>query len=103
MYVVRENGDGTVTIDRKVYEELYRRACAEKKEYTPLTPDIREIINHTIDQNIIALDACKKMSWVEWLKDENERLRRLVNALPDGYPLPLMKNEGGDADENQKN
>ena len=40
MYVVRENGDGTVTIDRKVYEELHRMACAERTEYVPLTPDI---------------------------------------------------------------
>ena len=41
MYVVRENRDGTVTIDRKVYDEMHRRACAERTDYVPLTPDTR--------------------------------------------------------------
>ena len=32
MYIVKENMDGTVTIDKKVYEELHRKACGNKTE-----------------------------------------------------------------------
>lgn len=38
MYIVKENGDGTVTIDREVYNELHRKAEA-----------YNEIINKTAD------------------------------------------------------
>lgn len=38
MYIVKENGDGTVTIDREVYNELHRKASA-----------YNEIVNKTSD------------------------------------------------------
>lgn len=31
MYTVKENGDGTVTIDREVYNELHRKASEYQK------------------------------------------------------------------------
>lgn len=59
MYVVRENRDGTVTIDRKVYEELHRRACTERTDWVPLTPNMRAAVNNSIDQHIAGLNACE--------------------------------------------
>ena len=91
MYVVRENRDGTVTIDRKVYEELHRRACTERMEYAPLTPDMRAAVNEGIDRNLEALKTCGDTPWVNMGRCANEALRNLINALPDGYPLPVTR------------
>lgn len=91
MYVVRENGDGTVTLDRKVYEELHRRACAERTDWVPLTPDIRATVNELIDQRIAVLNTCESTTWVNFSRCANEALRSLINALPDGYPLPITR------------
>lgn len=91
MYVVRENEDGTVTIDRKVYEELHRRACTERIDWVPLTPDMRAAVNNSIDQNIAGLNACESTPWVNMSRRANEVLRNLINALPDGYPLPVTR------------
>lgn len=95
MYVVIENGDGTVTIDQKVYEELRRRTCVERTEYVPLTPDIRKAVNGTIDQRIAVLDTCESTPWVNLHRCVNESLRNLINALPDGYPMPVTKSYNG--------
>lgn len=91
MYLVRENRDGTVTIDRKVYEELHRRACANRTEYVPLTPDMREAANEAIDRNLEALKTCEDTPWVSVSRVANEMLRNLINALPDGYPMPVTR------------
>lgn len=91
MYVVRENGDGTVTIDRKVYEELHRRACTEKTDYVPLSPNMREAMNNSIDQRIAVLNTCESTPWVNLSRIETEVLRNLINALPDGYPMPIRR------------
>lgn len=91
MYVVRENRDGTVTIDRKVYEELDRRACTERTEYVPLTPDMRAAVNNSIDQHIAGLNACESTPWVNLNRCASEVLKNLINALPDGYPLPITR------------
>ena len=94
MYLVRENRDGTVTIDRKVYEELHRRACTERTDWVPLTPNMRAAVNNSIDQHIAELNACESTPWVNMGRCANEALRNLINALPDGYPLPVTRREG---------
>ena len=91
MYVVRENGDGTVTIDKKIYEELHRRACAERTDWIPLTPDMRTAVNNSIDQNIDGLNACESTPWVNLSRCANEVLRNFINALPDGYLMPVTR------------
>lgn len=50
MYIVKENGDGTVTIDKKIYEELHRKACETENVFVPMTPDVRESINISINE-----------------------------------------------------
>ena len=91
MYVVRENRDGTVTIDRRVYEELHRRACAERTDCVPLTPDMRAAVNEGIDRNLEALKTREETPWVNVSRTVNEMLRNLINALPDGYPMPITR------------
>lgn len=91
MYVVRENGDGTVTIDRKVYEELHRRACTERTDWIPLTPDVRAAVNESIDQRIAVLNTCENTPYTSIIRIANEASRILINALPDGYPMPVTR------------
>ena len=92
MYIVKENMDGTVTIDKKVYEELHRKACGNKTEYVPLTPTMRESINNTIDGRLLELDKCDQTAWVSMARIANEACKNLINALPDGYLLPVTRN-----------
>lgn len=89
MYAVRENGDRTVTIDRKVYDEMHRRACAERTDWVPLTPEMRAAVNDTVDQNIAVLNTCDNTLYTCTIRIANEALRNLINALPDGYPLQI--------------
>lgn len=91
MHIVKENGDGTVTIDRKVYEELHRRACAERTDWIPLTPNIRAAVNEGIGRNLEALKTCSDTPWVNLSRIANESLRCVINGLPDGYPMPITR------------
>lgn len=92
MYIVKENMDGTVTIDKKVYEELRQKACGNRTEYIPLTPAIRESVNNTIDGRLSELDKCDQTPWVSMARIVNVGCKNLINALPDGYLLPVTKN-----------
>ena len=92
MYIVKENVDETVTIDRKVYDELRKKACGNRTEYIPLTPAIRESVNNTIDGRLSELDKCDQTAWVSMARIANEACKNLINALPDGYPLPVTRN-----------
>lgn len=92
MYIVKENMDGTVTIDRRFYDELRQKACEKKTGYIPLTPAIRESVNNTIDGRLSELDKCDQTVWVSMARIANETCKNLINALPDGYLLPVTKN-----------
>ena len=91
MHVVKENGDGTVTIDREVYEDLRRRACANKTEHVPLTPDIRAAVNTSMGDRIAALNKLESTPWVNLMRVACEASRTVINALPDGYPMPVTR------------
>lgn len=92
MYIVKDNGNGTVTIDKKIYDELHKAACKRNTtEFLPLTPKLRESINCTIDSRIGELDKCEQTPWVEINRVANRMVKQLINSLPDGYPLPIEK------------
>lgn len=57
--------------------------------YKPLTPDFRENINNTIDRNIAELNTCKHNAFTNMQIISQEALKKLINALPDGYPIPV--------------
>lgn len=94
MHIVKENGDGTVTIDRKVYDEMHRRACAERTDWVTLTPDMRAAVNDAVDQNIAVLNTCENTLYTCTIRIANEALRNLINALLDGYPLQIKVKYG---------
>ncbi|MBO5069924.1 MAG: hypothetical protein J6C37_06135 [Roseburia sp.] len=59
--------------------------------YKPLTPSMRNNINNAIDRNIAELDTCQENAFVNVQKIGQQVLKNLINALPDGYPLPMKK------------
>lgn len=59
--------------------------------YKPLTPSLRLDINNSIDKNIAELKTCRSNVFVDMQVSSYETLKRLINALPDGYPLPMKK------------
>lgn len=62
--------------------------------YKPLTPDLRSDITAGIHKNITELNACKPNTLVNIQKIGLNQLQKLINALPDGYPIPLERRNG---------
>lgn len=60
--------------------------------YKPLTPSLRADINISIDKNITELKTCKSNAFVNMQIAGYETARRLINGLPDGYPIPIERN-----------
>lgn len=59
--------------------------------YKPLTPEIRNNINRSIDENIYELNTCQQNAFVNAQLIGYEALRNIISALPDGYPLPVKR------------
>ena len=55
----------------------------------PMTPTRRMEIKAAIDNNIAELRTCEPNALVNMQIAAWETHRKLINALPDGYPLPL--------------
>ncbi len=62
--------------------------------YMPLTPELRNSINSSIDNNISELRTCKKNAFVIMQITANSALKNIINALPDGYPIPMERING---------
>ena len=60
--------------------------------YKPLTPSLRADINNSIEKNIKELKTCQKNVFVNMQIASYEQTKRLINGLPDGYPMPMNKN-----------
>jgi hypothetical protein len=61
------------------------------KEYKPLTPKLRLDINIAFNKQIEELKTCEPNAWVK-MQIEGLRLgKRLINGLPDGFPLSFDK------------
>lgn len=59
--------------------------------YRPLTPELRSSINSSIDNDISELRTCRPNAFVSMQIAGSVALKNLINALPDGYPLPMEK------------
>lgn len=57
--------------------------------YRPLTPELRNKINNSIDNNIYELRTCENNVFVNIQITGNAALKNLINNLPDGYPIPM--------------
>lgn len=62
--------------------------------YKPLTQDLRSDITAGINKNMTELNACKPNALVNIQKIGLNQLQKLINALPDGYPIPLERRNG---------
>jgi hypothetical protein len=60
-------------------------------EYKPLTPSFRQDINIAFDEQIADLQTCKPNALVNVQIEALRTYKRLINGLPDGYPIPLAE------------
>lgn len=60
--------------------------------YKPLTPALRCDINRSIDSSISELRTCEPNAFVNAQLIGYKALRNIINAFPDGYPLPFERN-----------
>ena len=58
-------------------------------EYKPLTPSFRQDINIGFDKQIADLQTCELNGLVNTQIEALRMAKRLINGLPDGYPMPL--------------
>ena len=59
--------------------------------YKPLTPSLRKEINVAIENQIRKLETCEKNAFVNAQIVGLNAQKNLINALPDGYPIPFTK------------
>ena len=59
--------------------------------YKPLTPSLREDINASIEKSISELRTCQSNAFVNMQIAGYEQTKRLINGLPDGYPIPMTR------------
>lgn len=64
-------------------------------EYKPLTPSLRQDINIGFDKLIADLQTCKPNALVNAQIETVQTYKRLINGLPDGYPMPLKCRKRG--------
>lgn len=57
----------------------------------PLTPSFRKEIIDDFDKRIAELQTCKPNAIVNIQIEGLRMYKRLINGLPDGYPIPIRK------------
>ena len=60
-------------------------------EYKPLTPTFRSEIQKSISSQMQELNTCQDNAFVSAQKVGLTALSNLINALPDGYPVPIKR------------
>lgn len=61
------------------------------EDVKPLTPNFRQDINVAFDEQIAELQTCKSNAMVNIQVEALRMYKRLINGLPDGYPIPIRK------------
>lgn len=59
-------------------------------KYKSLTPSFRQDINVGFDKQMADLLTCKPNALVNAQIEALRMYKRLINGLPDGYPMPLV-------------
>lgn len=62
--------------------------------FKPLTPQLRADIQDGINKNLAELDTCRNTAYVQMQRSGLGALQNIINALPDGYPIPIEKRGG---------
>lgn len=60
---------------------------------TPLTKDLKASVNSEIDRKMEELNRCDETPFVALYRVAYGVTRNLINALPDGYPVPVTKSK----------
>ena len=60
-------------------------------EYKPLAPIFRSEIQEGISSQMSELNTCQNNAFVSAQKVGLTALSNLINALPDGYPIPIER------------
>jgi hypothetical protein len=63
-----------------------------KTGFIPLTPEKRDSINSVIRDRIKEIETCEDTPWKSLYVTAYNAMETLINALPDGYPLPVEEN-----------
>ena len=58
---------------------------------TPLTKEMKSSINIEIDKRVNELNTCDNTPYVALYKSVYGIAKSFINALPDGYPVPVTK------------
>lgn len=66
--------------------------------YKPLTPEFRARINESVRYIEIELNTCQNTPYVTDQKIGLQALENLINALPDGFPLPMKRSDNYDGE-----
>ena len=61
--------------------------------YKPLTPQFRSDILDGINSQVSELNTCQENAFVLAQKVGLNALENLIKALPDGYPIPIERND----------
>lgn len=59
----------------------------------PLTPELRRKINNAIDSQLSELKECQNTPYVSALRTGLIATKGLFHGLPDGFPVPIEKDE----------
>lgn len=62
-----------------------------KEFIKPLTPELRSNINKALDRQRAKLKTCESNAFVSVQLVGLQAWKNLINALPDGYPMPMKK------------
>ena len=61
--------------------------------YKPLTPKFRRDILDSINSQVSELNTCQTNAFVSAQMVGLNALENLIKALPDGYPIPIERND----------
>ena len=61
--------------------------------YKPLTPKFRSEIMDSINSQTNELNTCQANAFVSAQMAGLRALENLIKALPDGYPIPIERND----------
>lgn len=61
--------------------------------YKPLTPKFRSDILDSINSQVSELNAFQENVFVSAQRVGLDALHNLIKALPDGYPIPIERND----------
>lgn len=62
-----------------------------KQYYRPMTPSFRNEINRSLDIQMNELNTCEDNAFVSMAKMQINATRIVMNALPNGYMIPMEK------------